>query len=704
MLLSSLSRRTLEADSRDSYGFTVRPQHLEIYGVYNNIYKEEEEERSEKWNNFLEQYGGTVQLSSPTNVPSEIADDKTANEKTERISENCPNGNNCKLEMEIPLGVSSKSQTWIPIRPPLSFIEKMMGVRFKNKAISNEYNNPKNLEPCGTLFPCKEELEFLVRGGVPKHLRGEIWQAFTGVQTRYVDKYYQNLVSSEMDSGNKKGQNGSININDHHVPEKIKKQIEKDLSRTFPGHPALTEDGRNSLRRILIAYARHNPSVGYCQAMNFFAGLFLLLMPEENAFWALVGIIDDYFDGYYTYEMIESQVDQLVFEELMREKFPKLVNHLDYLGVQVTWITSPWFISIFVNMLPWETVLRIWDVLLFEGNRVMLFRSVLALMELYGPVIITTKDSGEAMTLLQSFAASTFDSSQLVITACMSFLQVTEDRLQVLRNKHRPSVLAIIEERTRGSQVSKESKSIATKLSSFKHGPQGVMKMTQESGLRASKKNTFRKVSSVNNFDEFLCNISTCPEKEYVPDLQEQVDFLKLEISNLLEEKRLATVRADELEIAFMEMVKQDNRKQLSARVEQLEHEVAELQKILDRKQQQETKMLEVLMRVEQKQRVSEDARLAAEHEVAAQRYAVHLLQEKYEKTLAALAKMEKKVVMAESTLEATLQYQSGQAKALSSPRGRQDSLGGRFAQQSKTLKFGLGWLDKNKGKPRTEE
>jgi hypothetical protein len=36
---------------------------------------------------------------------------------------------------------------------------------------------------------------------------------------------------------------------------------------------------------LLTAYARHNPSVGYCQAMNFFAALLLLLMPEENAFW-----------------------------------------------------------------------------------------------------------------------------------------------------------------------------------------------------------------------------------------------------------------------------------------------------------------------------------------------------------------------------------------------------------------------------------
>ncbi|GAB2215659.1 hypothetical protein Droror1_Dr00020052 [Drosera rotundifolia] len=34
------------------------------------------------------------------------------------------------------------------------------------------------------------------------------------------------------------------------------------------------------------------------------------------------------------FERDSTQVDQLVFEDLMREQFPKLVNHLDYLGVQ----------------------------------------------------------------------------------------------------------------------------------------------------------------------------------------------------------------------------------------------------------------------------------------------------------------------------------------------------------------------------------
>lgn len=43
-------------------------------------------------------------------------------------------------------------------------------------------------------------------------------------------------------------------------------------------------------------------------------------------------------------------------------------------------------------------------------------------------------------------------------------------------------------------------------------------------------------------------------------------------------------------------------------------------------------------------------------------------LQEKYEEAMTSLAQMEKRAVMAETMLEATLQYQSGQVKAHPSP------------------------------------
>ncbi|KAM1249883.1 hypothetical protein ACFX2G_033195 [Malus domestica] len=75
---------------------------------------------------------------------------------------------------------------------------------------------------------------------------------------------------------------------------------------------------------------------------------------------------------------------------------------------------------------------------------------------------------------------------------------------------------------------------------------------------------------------------------------------------------------------------------------------------------QQETAMLKVLMWMEQEQKVTEDAQLRAEQEAAAQKSAVNVLQEKYDKAMSSRTEMEKRVKVAESMLEATLQYESG--------------------------------------------
>ncbi|XP_021910260.1 TBC1 domain family member 8B [Carica papaya] len=715
---------------RDAYGFAVRPQHVQRYREYANIYKEEEEERSDRWKSFLDRQAEPTQLpenGSSFEEHNKALDTEANGEVADGTLVKVVEGDEGEVQSSAEKTIH-RIQIWTEIRSSLHAIEDMMSIRVKKANLPKNEQETGKLKPASPIedakfpkgaseedsedefydversdpiqegpstdsvtasttagtaetaplessFPWKEELEVLVRGGVPMALRGELWQAFVGVKTRRTEKYYEGLLAQETNPSNNVDQQGSQS--DSHIKgstidagcvvEKWKGQIEKDLPRTFPGHPALDADGRNALRRLLTAYARHNPSVGYCQAMNFFAALLLLLMPEENAFWTLVGIIDDYFDGYYSEEMIESQVDQLVFEELVRERFPKLVNHLDYLGVQVAWVTGPWFLSIFMNMLPWESVLRVWDVLLYEGNRVMLFRTALALMELYGPALVTTKDAGDAVTLLQSLAGSTFDSSQLVLTACMGYQNVNEDRLKELRNKHRPDVIAALEERSKGLQAWRVSQGLASKLYNFKNDPKSMLidrtKGTQSNG------NLSRSESGSTNADEVLISLNGDGEIDSVPDLQDQVVWLKGELCNLLEEKRSAVLRAEELETALMEMVKQDNRRQLSARVEQLEQEVSELRRGLSDKQEQENAMLQILMRVEQEQKVTEDARIFAEQDAAAQRYAAQVLQEKYEESIASLTEMEKRAVMAESMLEATLQYQSGQLKAQPSPR-----------------------------------
>lgn len=129
-----------------------------------------------------------------------------------------------------------------------------------------------------------------------------------------------------------------------------------------------------------------------------------------------------------------------------------------------------------------------------------------------GPALVTTKDAGDAITLLQSLAGSTFDSSQLVLTACMGYQNVDESRLQVLRNKHRPAVEAALEERSKGLLMLKENKP----------------------GVKLSNGVLSRMSSESSNGDELYLGVSEDVEINSLPDLQEQVFSFSIRNSNVL--------------------------------------------------------------------------------------------------------------------------------------------------------------------------
>ncbi|MED6133684.1 hypothetical protein PIB30_030445 [Stylosanthes scabra] len=164
-----------------------------------------------------------------------------------------------------------------------------------------------------------------------------------------------------------------------------------------------------------------------------------------------------------------------------------------------------------------------------------------------GPALVTTKDAGDAITLLQSLAGSTFDSSQLVLTACMGFLAVTEEKLQELREKHRPSVLEVIEERARKGRLWKDSKGLASKLYSFKHDQEPLVeeKKTNKGDDKVINKDISRFESrNSSDLDELLHSLNVNSEVDSLPDLQDQVVWLKVELCQLLEEKRTAILRS----------------------------------------------------------------------------------------------------------------------------------------------------------------
>ena len=83
--------------------------------------------------------------------------------------------------------------------------------------------------------------------------------------------YYSQLVQTSMGKPNPYGE-----------------EIEKDVKRSMPEHPAYqSQVGIDALRRVLTCYSWRNPSIGYAQALNIISSVLLLNLREEDAFWLL---------------------------------------------------------------------------------------------------------------------------------------------------------------------------------------------------------------------------------------------------------------------------------------------------------------------------------------------------------------------------------------------------------------------------------
>ena len=201
--------------------------------------------------------------------------------------------------------------------------------------------------------------------------------------------------------------------------------IAKDIDRTFPGHELFeSREGQEALRRCLLAYSVHNPTVGYCQSMNFIAGMLLIFMQEEDAFWVLLITVEDLLPvDYYTKSMIGTHVDQHAFLELIAAKAPLVSEVLDESGVQLSLISLQWFLCVFLNTLPLETALRIWDVFFFKGDEV-IFRAGVALLKLHESSLVASIEQskgedgcdafGEVFNSLKEIGENAVDADELL--------------------------------------------------------------------------------------------------------------------------------------------------------------------------------------------------------------------------------------------------------------------------------------------------
>lgn len=202
--------------------------------------------------------------------------------------------------------------------------------------------------------------------GIPPALRGRAWLYLSGGKV----KREQNQGKfQELDS--QPGDPKWVDV------------IEKDLHRQFPFHEMFVSrggHGQQDLFRVLKAYTLYRPEEGYCQAQAPIAAVLLMHMPAEDAFWGLVQICEKYLPGYYSPGLEAIQLDGEILFALLRRVSPLAFRHLEKHKIDPILYMTEWFMCAFSRTLPWASVLRVWDMFLCDGVKI-IFRVGLVLLK-----------------------------------------------------------------------------------------------------------------------------------------------------------------------------------------------------------------------------------------------------------------------------------------------------------------------------------
>lgn len=239
----------------------------------------------------------------------------------------------------------------------------------------------KFLQMFNSKVKMRKRIKSLIRGGVPPEFRGNVWSSCAGSNTKKAlaspDEQYQVLLTKihRLDGTS------------------IAVDIEKDLLRTFPDRIATTDtEFISSLRNVLYAYAVRNNRIGYCQSMNYLCGLLLLHMDEEPAFWTLSALIEDILPpNYYSASLLGGRIDQQVFQSCLAWKLPKIYEVFRNTNTMLEPVICPWFLCLYVNVIPLYAVCRIWDCLFWEGSTV-LFRIGLTMIKSKSHELLRARD------------------------------------------------------------------------------------------------------------------------------------------------------------------------------------------------------------------------------------------------------------------------------------------------------------------------
>ncbi|XP_051549016.1 USP6 N-terminal-like protein isoform X1 [Myxocyprinus asiaticus] len=206
-----------------------------------------------------------------------------------------------------------------------------------------------------------EKLMKRVYKGIPMKLRGETWALLLDV-----DKLKQaNFRKYEKMKEQAKKYSTEI------------KQIDLDVNRTFRNHIMFMERfgvKQQALFHVLAAYSVYNMEVSYCQGMSQIAAILLMYMNEEDAFWALSQLLTNkkhamhgfFIPGFPKLLRFQSHHDQILSKLL-----PKLKKHMDKEQMSTGIYSTKWFLQCFIDRTPFTLTLRLWDIYILEGEKVL---------------------------------------------------------------------------------------------------------------------------------------------------------------------------------------------------------------------------------------------------------------------------------------------------------------------------------------------
>ena len=137
------------------------------------------------------------------------------------------------------------------------------------------------------------------------------------------------------------------------------------------------------MRNVLESFHFANKELGYCQGMNFVAGILLLHMPEESGFWCLDRMVNGKLNLIEMFRVGLPMLNEVVYR--FKEMIPKVIPHISELfkkqEINVNIFAINWYHSLFSQKFPISFVVRIWDILFFEKDFSIIFRVGLALLK-----------------------------------------------------------------------------------------------------------------------------------------------------------------------------------------------------------------------------------------------------------------------------------------------------------------------------------